>query len=150
VRYISWPSFSVTNPPTPHFPSQPHYITLTIKQKLTHLSNMMLSRSILLCLAAFTSISVGTVPARDLNDTMPVLLSHKDKPKPVNKPTLNPPVLDVSEYLVKQLAHPTVNVVKMWNNSKINYACKKIFTKEGYKVEDIEMFEIEYEDVSLN
>lgn len=111
---------------------------------------MMLSSAILLCLAALTSIAVGTAPTRDPNDPMPVFLSHKDKPIPVDKPTLNPPVLDISEYLVKQLKHQTVNVVKMWNDSKINYACKKIFTKEGYKVEDIEMFEVEYEDVSLN
>ncbi|KAI4635454.1 uncharacterized protein J4E87_000405 [Alternaria ethzedia] len=107
---------------------------------------MMLSRAILLCLTALTSMAVGTAPARESNDPMPDFLSHKDKPKPVDKPTLNPPVLDVSEYLVKQLAHPTVNEVKMWNDSKINYACKKIFTKEGYEVEAIEMFEVTYED----
>ncbi|KAG9193320.1 hypothetical protein G6011_03355 [Alternaria panax] len=34
----------------------------------------------------------------------------------------------------------------MWNDSRINYECKKIFIKEGYKVEDIEMFEVLYED----
>jgi len=110
----------------------------------------MLSRAILLCFAAITSITVGTASARDPNDTMPAFLSHKGKPIPVDKPTLNPPVLDISEYLVKQLKHQTVNVVKMWNDSKINYVCKKIFTKEGYKVEDIEMFEVEYEDVSFD
>ncbi|KAI4646625.1 hypothetical protein J4E93_004846 [Alternaria ventricosa] len=107
---------------------------------------MMLSRAILLFFAALTSITVSTATARDPNDTMPVFLGHRDKPIPVDKPTLNPPVLDISEYLVKQLKHQTVNVVKMWNDSKINYACKKIFTKEGYKVKDIEMFEVEYQD----
>lgn len=116
--------------------------------KLTYLFNMMLSGAILLYLAALTSIAVGTAPTRGPNDPMPVLLSHKDKPKPVNKANLNPPVLDVSEYLVKELKNQTVNVVRMWNDSKINYECKKIFTKESYKVEDIEMFEVKYEDVS--
>ena len=118
--------------------------------KAIHPLNMMLSKAILLCFAVLTSITVGTASARDPNDTMPAFLSHEGKPIPVDKPTLNPPVLDISEYLVKQLKHQTVNEVKMWNDSKINYACKKIFTKEGYKVEDIEMFEVEYEDVSLN
>ena len=138
--------------------NKPSYTTLSVSAlshndynqlNTSHIPIMMLSRAILLCFTALTSMAVGTAPARESNDPMPDFLSHKDKPKPVEKPTLNPPVLDVSEYLVKQLAHPTVNEVKMWNDSKINYACKKIFTKEGYEVEAIEMFEVTYEDVSL-
>ncbi|KAF2124155.1 hypothetical protein P153DRAFT_390702 [Dothidotthia symphoricarpi CBS 119687] len=70
-------------------------------------------------------------------------IARDDAVTTLDKPTVQPPAVNLDEYL--QLPSFPYEVTP-WDNGKINYACKKIFTTEDYKLEDIEMFHVTYDD----
>jgi hypothetical protein len=58
-----------------------------------------------------------------------------------------PTVTELDTFLIRELIKSPHQVVR-WTGDQINFACKDRFVYEGYDVEDIEMFQIKYEDVS--
>ena len=63
-----------------------------------------------------------------------------------NDGVLDPEVKDVGDTLLTVLKGVRGHMHK-WNDGKINYICKQLFSWEGWDISDIEMFDVEYEDV---
>lgn len=70
-------------------------------------------------------------------------LQASDKPKP----TISPPVTNLDEHLKRGLPTSLYQVVN-WTGSKINFVCKDRFQYEGYDVDHVEMFQVQFEEVS--
>ncbi|KAF1354147.1 hypothetical protein EJ07DRAFT_182801 [Lizonia empirigonia] len=68
-------------------------------------------------------------------------LQASDKPKP----TISPPATNLDEHLKRGLPTSLHQVVN-WTGGKINFVCKDRFQYEGYDVEHVEMFQVQFVD----
>lgn len=93
---------------------------------------------------ASLSLALVTVLISSLASASSHSLSQGSADAVIVKPTVQPPAVNLDEY-IQLLSFPYE--VTPWNNGKINYECKKIFTREGYDVKDIEMLHVSCADV---
>lgn len=71
----------------------------------------------------------------------------------LDKPTVNPPVTNLDEYLLRQLMYAKPEITP-WacdlgkpNGCFVSTYCKDIFLKENHSLKYIDMFDVMYEDV---
>ena len=101
---------------------------------------MVLSKLQFLTLVAAFVVTVLAAPA-DKMGRAPSFDTAK-----LDKPTIMPPVYNTDDVL-DGYAKSNPYKVALWGNASINSDCKKIFNENGYKVEDMVMSCIYFDNV---